>query len=153
MELMQNSSKFDYFISNDVVLELMNGPRNFNFLKLVKGKILNAEGSLDHNSKFKSFIIEKNGRLSAIPLYGISAEDYNQILLCQNHAELILISNDIKLIKDATVILDKRIKGVPNLIDLIEKEEKYSPEAGILKKFIDVNRKRIGDFDLKNLNN
>jgi hypothetical protein len=147
--LFQRSENFDCYITSSVLVELMNGPRNSKFISTFKEKILNDEGSFSTNTKFRNLIIEEDGELKTIKLYGVSPVDFSEILLCQNHPELILVSNDIKLIKDATVILNSRIKGVPNVIDMLLKNEKVSSELTYLKQFIDLNRKPIGNFDLK----
>lgn len=152
-EVILESQNFDYFLSNDVIVELMNGPRNDNFLKLAKDRILNAEGAFDKTMKHSMSIIEDDGKLNAINLYKISATDMSQIMLCMNHPDLILVSNDEKLIKNATVTLkgNTRIKGVPNSIDLIVQVESQSDKIDVLKDFIWQNRKSIKDFNLMNL--
>lgn len=151
-ELLLESKFFDYFVTNNIIMELMNGPRNNNFLEYFKNKILNVEASFDRTMKHSLNVIEEDGKLSGINLYKISANDMGQIMLCQNYSDLILVANDQKLIKNATVVLkgNKRIKGVPNMIDLIVQNEPVSDRITILDEYIQHNRKPIGDFDLKN---
>lgn len=133
-----------FFVTNEVLLELMNGPRTILpgfFMK----HILNAEGAMDRTLKENRFIIEKDGNLSYIVLNKVSSVDYSQILLCQNHKELILVSNDRKLLKSAAQILPDRVIGFPTLI--INLSQKYPSNKPLMyvRKVIDEH------YELKNI--
>ena len=63
-------------------------------------------------------LIEENGEVKYIVLNNISATDYAQILICQNHKTLILVANDKKMLKSAIqVIKERRVIGIPALLN------------------------------------
>lgn len=116
IDTLSSLSRECFFISNEVLVELMNGPRQVN-IGYFQNHILNVEGSMDHSLKENRFIIEENGQLKVIKLNKVSIVDYNQIHLCQNHTELILISNDRKQLKSAAQVIPGRVLGLPVLVN------------------------------------
>jgi hypothetical protein len=117
---------------NDVLSELMQGPLAINPTQLGQflNHILNSEASMDHKRKEKRFLIEENGEVKYVVLNAVSAIDFGQILLCQNHLELIVVSNDREMIKSAAQLLHKRVMGMPAMLNKLL--ELY-PENEILK--------------------
>lgn len=115
INILHASNKVAFFSTNTVFTELSRGKRQIS-PKFIYDHILNSEISMNPKWRENRFIIEKNGKIGYIVLNKISATDYGQILLCQNHPELALVANDHKLLKSAKIILKKRVIGPPTLI-------------------------------------
>lgn len=113
-----NLDKTAIFFTNEVVQELRNGPRNFFPLFIIENMI-NVEGSIDRTRKENRFLFEKDGKLSFIEINKVSGVDWNQVLLCQNHPELTLVTNDRKLYKSALVVLGVRVIGAASFLDTL----------------------------------
>lgn len=112
--------KVNFFVLNDVLSELMQGSKAINPTQLNTffNHILNPESSMDYKRKENRFLIEKNGELKYIVLSSISATDYAQVLVCQNHTQLTLVANDKKMLKSAAQILSgRRSVGIPAFLD------------------------------------
>lgn len=111
----------NFFVVNDVVSELISGKNASpvdGVLNTFFNHILNSESSMAPNYKENKFLIEQGGEVKYIILNKISATDYAQILLCQNHLELTLVTNDRKMLKSgARVILGRRILGIPAFLN------------------------------------
>lgn len=122
LEIIHNSNKAHFFITNEVLVELMNGPRNLD-IRIYKNHIINVEGSMDPNWKENRLLVEEDGELKYIIGNKVSNVDYNEIMLCQNHSELILVTNDQRMLKNGSRVLPGRIYGPPRLIErMIELE-------------------------------
>lgn len=130
--LMEQSQKVHFFLSNEVCVELMKGPRDLDCGFLIN-HIINVDGSGPNDSKENKFLIKENGKTKYIVLNKISWQDYNQVLLCQNHPKLTLVSNDRKLLKSASAVIDKRIIGINALMDEMIKLEPKVKEYKSLK--------------------
>lgn len=110
----------NFFVLNEVLSELMQGLKAINPTQLGSflGHVLNSESSMDRSRKENRFLIEEEGKMKYIILNKISSTDYAQILLCQNHPELTLVANDIKMLKSAAqVVKGRRVIGIPALLD------------------------------------
>lgn len=121
----------NFFVTSQVLVELMSGKKGYStgILGDYDGHILNSEGSFVPNWKENRFLIEQDCEVRYIVLNKISDTDYSQILMCQNHLELTLVTNDRKMLKSGVqVILGRRIFGIPafleKLIDLYPKNKR-----------------------------
>jgi len=113
-------TEVDFFILNDVLLELMQGKKGINptHLSLFLNHVLISESSMDRNRKENRFLIEEDGELKYVVLSSISATDYSQVLICQNHTQLVLVANDKKMLKSAAQVLKgRRTLGIPAFLD------------------------------------
>jgi len=79
--------------------------------------VLNAESAINADWKENRFLIKDNGQTKYIVLNKISPTDYAQILLCQNHPELVLVVNDRKMLRSGSQIIPERIIGIPALLN------------------------------------
>jgi len=119
-EALKECKEVNFFVVTDVLSELMQGKKGINPTQLNSffDHILNPESSMDHDRKENRFLIEDNGKIKYIVLNNISATDYAQILICQNHKTLILVANDKKMLKSAIqVIKERRVIGIPALLN------------------------------------
>ena len=124
-----------FFVSNEALMELSNGPRRVNF-KSFLNHILNVEGGMDKKWKENRFIIEKDGRLGYIVLNKISSIDYLQVLLCQNHPTLTLVSSDRKLLKSAAQIIPGRVLGFPVLVERLTNKYPKNKDIKVINETI-----------------
>lgn len=117
---LEECPEVNFFVLNDVLSELMQGPKGINptQLSIFFNHILNAESSMDRDRKENRFLVTENGQIKYIVLNNVSATDYAQILLCQNHERLTLVANDKKMLKSAAqVVSGRRVIGIPALLD------------------------------------
>src|SRR6185295_3804211 len=87
--------KIDFFFSEDVFRELNARDLSPNALNMAQ-RFLQAEGvSIDPSSKVDIGLYNStDGRIKSYRNNKISQADHSQILLCQNHLELTLLTND-----------------------------------------------------------
>jgi hypothetical protein len=117
-------SKIDFFFSEDVFRELNargispNAPNMAN-------RVLQAEGvSIDPTSKVNVGMYNStDGQIKSYTHNKISQADQNQILLCQNHLELVLLTTDHKLLRSAAPVLPNRIMDLQNFFELLVNTE------------------------------
>jgi hypothetical protein len=74
-----------------------------------------------------------NGDTKVVTLNNISAEDYSQILLAQNHENLVLVTNDHKMLKSAGALLSNRLMDLQNMLDFFATE---TPDQKIQNQWI-----------------
>lgn len=113
-------AEVNFFVLNDVLSELMQGKKGINptQLNLFMNHILNSESAMDRNRKENRFLIEEDGQIKYIVLSSISATDYAQVLVCQNHTQLVLVANDKKMLKSAAQVLEgRRTLGISAFLD------------------------------------
>ncbi|MEK7059550.1 MAG: hypothetical protein AAB971_02215 [Patescibacteria group bacterium] len=116
--------KIDFFFSADVFRELnargisSNAPN-------IASRALQAEGvSIDPSSKVNLGLYNStDGQIKSYNHNKISQADQNQILLCQNHLELVLLTTDHKLLRSAAPVLPNRIMDLQNLFELLVNTE------------------------------
>ncbi len=117
----ESLDSFDFLISNNALMEVMNGPDNVD-IDFLLNHIINAEGA--GSGKDNRFIVDSNGTPSVVELRMVSQSDMNMILLCQNHPELRLVTNDIGLLRNGQQLLGpNRVFGLPVLIEHLLKSE------------------------------
>jgi len=119
-EALKECNDVNFFVITDVLSELLQGNKGLTplHLKIFFDHILNSECSMDPNWKENRFLVMENNEVKYIVLNKISPIDYAQVLICQNHKELILVTNDKKMLKSAAqVIKDRRVLGIPALLD------------------------------------
>lgn len=129
--------KVNFFVLNHVLSELIQGPKGINPTQLNPffNHVLNSESSMDHDRKENRFLIEEGGEIKYIVLNNVSATDYAQILICQNHRELTLVANDKKMLKSAAqVIKERRVIGIPALLDKLSALYPDNERLKMLKK-------------------
>ena len=127
----------NFFVLNDVLSELMQGPKGINPTQLNTffDHILNSESAMNRDRKENRFLIEENGEIKYIVLNNISATDYAQVLICQNHIELTLVANDTKMLKSAAqVIKGRRVIGIPAFLDKLLAIYPNNERLKVLKK-------------------
>jgi hypothetical protein len=116
--------KIDFFFSADVFRELNargispNAPN-------IASRALRTEGmSIDPSSKVNLGLYNStDGQIKSYGHNKISQADQNQILLCQNHLELTLLTNDHRLLRSAAPVLPNRIMDLQNLLELLVNTE------------------------------
>ena len=147
--VLKDCPKATFFITNNVLEELLRGPKRLklNQIGFFVNHILNAELSMDRNIKENRFLIEENDEIKFIVLNKVSAIDYAQILMCQNHKELTLVSNDKKMLKSAAqVVKGRRVVGMPALLDRLLRTNPNNKKLKVLKETGDNLYRKIHAF-------
>lgn len=122
INLLNRYPKIDYFFSNSVANEFARGKEGFSpdTFNMIKKSLQDEAVSLDDKAKDNRHLYEaKDGKVKVAELTKISAVDYGQILLCQNHKQLVLLTNDHNMLKNAAALLDRRVMDVQNLLELM----------------------------------
>lgn len=116
--------KIDFFFSADVFRELNARGLSPNAPNIAR-KALHEEGmSIDPSVKVNLGLYNStDGRIKSYKHNNISQADQNQILLCQNHLELVLLANDHKLLRSAAPVLPNRIMDLQNFFELLVNTE------------------------------
>jgi hypothetical protein len=117
---LQECPEVNFFVINDVLSELMQGSKGLNPTQLSSffDHVLNAESSMDHDVKENRFLIRDGKDVKYIVLNNISATDYAQVLLCQNHGQLTLVANDKRMLKSAAQVVEgRRVVGIPAFLE------------------------------------
>lgn len=126
-------SEFDkagvkYWISTSVVTELLNGEplsvARDNHVSVDFGRmaehIINGATSMDPNWRENRLLVQTpEGEITYIEGNKVSAVDYDQIIICQNNPNFMLVTDDIRLFKNMARLFDadqkvnlSRIPGV-----------------------------------------
>lgn len=104
-----------YLFTNQVIVELLNRPQSLD-ISIAKNNIINVEGGHSED-KENRFLIEEDGEIRVALGTKVSPEDWAQVLLCQNHPKLKLVSNDHGLIKNSLrAIGEPRTKTIVSLV-------------------------------------
>jgi hypothetical protein len=116
--------KIDFFFSADVFRELNARGLSPNAPNIAQ-RALQAEGSsIDPTSKVNLGLYNAtDGQIKSYNHNKISQADQSQILLCQNHLQLTLLTTDHKLLRSAAPVLPKRIMDLQNLFELLVNTE------------------------------
>lgn len=120
-DLIDRKNGRTFMFTNDVGVELMNRPKSFD-PRVFQDHLINSSGGMA--GKENRFLIEEEGEVRVA--YGtlVSSEDWGQILACQNHDRFKLVTNDVKLGRNAIrVIGESRIKTPHSLLlELMEQD-------------------------------
>ena len=119
--------KIDFFFSADVFRELNARGISPNALNIAS-RALRAEGvSTDPSSKVDQGLYNStDGQTKSYKHNKISQADHSQIVLCQNHLELVLLTNDHKLLRSAATVLPRRVMDLQSFLEmLINTENPY----------------------------
>lgn len=117
---LEECNDVNFFVLNLVLSELIQGPKGLNPTQLTTffNHILNSESAMEPNRKENRFLINDGEEIKYLVLSNISATDYAQVLVCQNHLQLVLVANDKKLLKSAAQVLEgRRSVGIPAFLD------------------------------------
>jgi len=116
--------KIDFFFSEDVFRELNTRGLSPNALNMAQ-RVLRPEGvSIDPSLKVDLGLYNAtDGTIKSYKHNKISQADQNQILLCQNHLELTLLTIDHRLLRSAAPVLKNRIMDLQNFFELLVNTE------------------------------
>lgn len=116
--------KIDFFFSADVFQELNARGLSINAPNIASRALWSEAVSIDPKSKVNLGLYNsKDGQIKSYKHNNISQADQNQILLCQNHLQLVLLTCDHKLLRSAAPVLPKRIMDLQNLFELLVNTE------------------------------
>ncbi len=121
--LMEAYPKIKIFFTSGMINENIRGSLGFNGeTKWMFKHSLHEEGGF--SGKESVFLYNhENGSIQTIKMNNISGVDYGQILIAQNHKNLVLLTNDHGMLKSAGALMGGRIMDVPNLLGLMKDTE------------------------------
>lgn len=127
LDLIVNYPKVKFFFTQSMINENVRGRMGFTDEAVwMFQHSLQDEGSF--SGKESRFLYnDKDGNVRTITMHNISGEDYNQILVAQNHQDLVLVTNDHKVLKSGGALLSSRIADLPNLIQFFARETHDNP--------------------------
>lgn len=122
--IVRRYSKIDFYFSQDVFQELNAREPSPNITNMAQ-RALKAEGSsIDPKGKVNVGLYNStDGTIRSYKHNKISHNDQNQILLCQNHLELTLLTTDHKLLRSAAPVLKNRVMDLQNFFELLVNTE------------------------------
>jgi len=115
----------DYYFSFGMIKEILANPKGLDpNIGNMGQRALNEETFYLSSEaiKIKSSEVLYNsidGRIKQISLNNISATDHAEILLCQNHPQLLLVTTDKKMMKTAAPLLDRRLTDLQGLLEFL----------------------------------
>lgn len=115
--------KIHNFFSHAMINEYIRGHNGFNGeAKWMFEHSLQEEGAF--SGKEARFLYNHiDGTTKTVTLNNISEVDYGQILLTQNHKDLVLMTQDHKMLKTAGALFLGRIMDLPNFFELMKNTE------------------------------
>jgi len=121
--LLEAYPKIHNFFSQAMINENIRGNLGFNGeTQWMFTQSLQDEGSFI--GKEAVFLYNhEDGSTQTIKMNNISGVDYGQILLAQNHKNLVLMTNDHRMLKSAGALIGGRIMDVPNFLELMKNTE------------------------------
>lgn len=128
-----------FMFSTGVGVELMNRPGGFD-PKYFKDHLINTSGS--SQDRENRFVVEVKGELRVAYGNMTSIEDWDQVLLCQNHERLKLVTNDVNLTKNAIRVAGEgRTRTIYSLLDDLMTQDPSS--TSLVKIFDYVNTRKV----------
>ena len=120
LQLIDKNPNIDYFFAVAMINELIKGREGFNFeTQSMFKKALHDETSSTDDKESRHLYTDKDGNIKFANLTKISVVDYGQILLCQNHTNLVLLTDDHRMQKNSGALLDRRLMDTLNLLELM----------------------------------
>jgi hypothetical protein len=103
-----------YMFTNEVAVELVNRPQGLDGALLIGHMINSSGGTIQKENRF---LVEEDGEVKIGYGNMVSPEDWSQVITCQNHKRLKLVTNDVNLGKNALrAIGQDRTKTVHSLV-------------------------------------
>lgn len=107
-----------FFFTHSMINENIKGRMGFTHEAVWMFKhSLQDEGAFIDEKESRFLYNDKDGNIRTVVMNNISVIDYSQILLTQNHQDLILLTNDHRMLKSAGALLNGRLMDLPNLLD------------------------------------
>ncbi len=121
--LIEAYPKIQIFFTSAMINENIRGGVGFNGeTQWMFKHSLQDEGSF--SGKEAVFLYNhEDGSIQTVKMNNISGVDYGQILLAQNHKNIVLLTNDHGMLKSAGALMGGRIMDVPNLLELMKNME------------------------------
>jgi hypothetical protein len=135
LDLLDYYPKVKFFFTHSMVNENIRGKMGFGSEAMWMFRhSLQDEGAF--TGKESHFLYnDTSGNIRTVIMNNISAEDYSQILMAQNHENLVLVTNDHRMLKSAGALLSNRLMDLPTLLDFFAIE---TPNEILRKKWTTV---------------
>lgn len=135
LDLLGHHPKVKFFFTQSMINENIRGKMGFGGeAAWMFHHSLQDEGAfMGKESRF--LYNDASGNIRTVTMNNISPEDYSQILIAQNHENLVLVTNDHRMLKSAGALLSNRLMDLPNMLDFFAKE---TPHPTIRNKWVAV---------------
>jgi hypothetical protein len=135
LDLLGFYPNIDFYFSSGMINELIKGREGLNALPLFQKSLQDEGAAVDDTIKDNRVLYNaKDGSVKFAVLNMTSYVDSGQILLCQNHPQLVLLTNDHNMIKNAAAVLDRRLMDILNLLELMIE----TPDKKIRDKWVEI---------------
>lgn len=126
LDLLEKYPKIQVFFTDAMINENIRGKMGFGGeASWLFGHSLRDEGVF--SGKEARFLYNhEDGTTKVITMNNISAVDYGQILVAQNHKNLTLLTHDHRMLKSAGALLSSRLMDLPNLFAFMKNTEDLS---------------------------
>lgn len=146
LDLLAKYPKVKFFFTQSMINENVRGRMGF-----TEESAWMFEHSLQDEGMFmgkesRFLYNDVNGDIRTMTMNNISAEDYSQILVAQNHENLILLTNDHRMLKSAGALLSNRLMDLPNMLDFFSIE---TPNLVIRKQWAEIRTHYIASSSYK----
>lgn len=126
LDILENYPKIQIFFTQAMINENVAGKMGFSGeVAWMFDRSLNDEGAFS-GSQAQFLYNHQDGSIKSVVMNNISSVDYGQILVTQNHKDLVLLTNDHKMLKSAGALLSNRLMDLPNLLELMVNTENDS---------------------------
>jgi hypothetical protein len=144
LNIIEENPNLDYFFTSAVANELIKSREglNPNTLNILKKSLRDEMTSGESGHKeARTLYKAKDGSIKVATLTAVSGVDQGQILLCQNHRDIVLLTNDHRMLKNAAAVLDNRLMDVLNLLELMSDvpDKTYQHIWTKMRKYYEVN--------------
>jgi hypothetical protein len=149
LDLLDNMSNVSYYFAHCVIQETIQGSHRFigNVSEMFKHSLkdemsVNFDAEVDPRTLYNA----KDGSTKVAILTKISNVDQAQILLCHNHRKngLVLVTNDHRMIKNASAVLDRRLMDLEYFLKYIDDATPPGPLKTEWAKVRDYYKKKGG---------
>lgn len=118
LDLLMKYPQVGFFFTQSMINENVKGRMGFTGeAAWMFEHSLQDEGSFSERRESRFLYNDKNGNIRVVTMNNISTQDYSQILVTQNHQDLILVTNDHKMLRSAGALLSGRLMDLPNMLD------------------------------------
>lgn len=140
LQLLDDMSGVEYYYTMAMINEVARGRDGFNtqvVFRMSKHSLADEVAFIDEVIKEARFPYNHtDGTIKFMVLNSISTVDYGQITVAQNHKELVLLTNDHKMLKTGIALLrNGKRSRVMDLLNLLEMTSEQVPEPELRAKW------------------
>lgn len=124
LDLLMKYPKVRFFFTQSMISENVSGRMGLTSEALwMLDHSLQDEGMFLEEKESRFLYNDNDGNIRTVTMNSISAVDYSQILMTQNHQNLTLLTNDHKMLRSAGALLNGRMMDLQNMLDMFMETE------------------------------